>query len=499
MTRSLLKHGARSEIIKSFEKLEKDGLIKKLDFKSARGRRQYNYKITENGLSALICHDPHPLKFWKALFGYCHHDDKGLTADKIDEYYKLFIDRFLKYKQPGFFSTLFFFDVLHEWFRKTLLKSYKLGAEQKVVEVLARYPGISFEELVKKAAVGEYEVKKCLVHYTLECPPDRNEIKYHGKRSLAVIENELDKYLRFILHNIIVLKKDSMTNVESYELSLFGVMLAISIIRHKERKALKHILHYQHLSFANYYNIIASNYKNKLPLIFGKWTLLNDILKSYSAYNFDFILERRRRLADSCSKRSLIRGGIKELVESFREMADQNHYQFEKLSYDGERVKGGYYSSYSYSKGRHDSIPKDYLMENYIAIQSQVNQNKTVVLEKKIHEVTSFSRLPVNILYQDADFIKKMSIQFEQQFANEIASLYYIHLYSELFDLEKPTEQLLCTLPKSPYSPKGCLSLLINRDTDKPFLSEWFYNLMDEINNHQKEIQAALPKRQSSY
>ena len=202
MTRFLLKHGARSEIIKSFQRLESDGLIKKLDFKYARGRRQYNYKITEDGLTALISYDPHPIKFWKILFGFCHHDDKGLTSDKIDAYYNLFIEGFLKYKQPGFFNSLHFFDLMHEkWFRKTVLENYNLGVEQKVIEVLARYPGISFEELVQKTGVGEYEVKKCLINYTLEsyCPTDRNKNKYHRRRSLTVMKNELFEQARLSL------------------------------------------------------------------------------------------------------------------------------------------------------------------------------------------------------------------------------------------------------------------------------------------------------------
>ena len=101
-----------------------------------------------------------------------------------------------------------------------------------------------------------------------------------------------------MLHNIIVVKRDGITNIKSYELSLFGVMLALSIIRNKDRDRLEHDLHYQQLSFADYYVNIARGYKNKLPLIFGKWTLLNDILKSYSVYNFDFILDRSRREAD---------------------------------------------------------------------------------------------------------------------------------------------------------------------------------------------------------
>ena len=79
----------------------------------------------------------------------------------------------MKYKRPGFFNSLHFFDLMHEWFRKTVLENYNLGVEQKVIEVLARYPGISFEELVQKTGVDEYEVKKCLINYTRVILPNR--------------------------------------------------------------------------------------------------------------------------------------------------------------------------------------------------------------------------------------------------------------------------------------------------------------------------------------
>ena len=188
----------------------------------------------------------------------------------------------------------------------------------------------------------------------------------------------------------------------------------------------------------------------------------------------------RRHLADSC-ERSLIRGGIKELVESLREMADQNSYQFKKLYYDGEQAK------------------RDYLMKYGMDIQSQVDRNKILGLTKKMDEIMILLNPLDQISLSDVNIVRKISVQFEQQFKREITTLYYIHLCSYLFDFEfQTTEQWLCTLPEEPYSPKECLSLLIKNDADKPLLSEWFYDLMEEISNHQSEIYNALPKRQQS-
>lgn len=54
-------------------------------------------------------------------------------------------------------------------------------------------------------------------------------------------------------------------------------------------------LYYDNVLFEEYYDTIASNYQKKLPLIFGKWYLLKRILKVFSAYNFDIILDKEAR------------------------------------------------------------------------------------------------------------------------------------------------------------------------------------------------------------
>ena len=64
---------------------------------------------------------------------------------------------------------------------------------------------------------------------------------------------------------------------------------------------------------------IATNYVHKLPLIFKKWDILKGILGSYSAYNFDIIIDKDVRLNDS-NKVSIISGGSKELKDSVREI-----------------------------------------------------------------------------------------------------------------------------------------------------------------------------------
>ena len=53
-TESLLQRGTHSEIIKAFSKLESKGSIEKIrKYKKGRGRKQWYYKITEEGVKQL--------------------------------------------------------------------------------------------------------------------------------------------------------------------------------------------------------------------------------------------------------------------------------------------------------------------------------------------------------------------------------------------------------------------------------------------------------------
>jgi hypothetical protein len=380
---------------------------------------------------------------------------------------------------------------------KTILKKDKLEIEQKVIEVLAVYPGISFQELVKRTGASEYEVKKCLTTYTLTSY--RQIDKW---RKLREPKEYHDIYWPILLHSVVIVNQGSSSGDKSYELSLFGIVLALAIISYNDQHRLKHGLHYQTIFFEDYYDKIAHNYEHKLPLIFGKWNLLKHILDLYSAYNFDIIFDKQLRRY--YSQFSVIDGGNKELVESFRKIVYHNYWQISELLKQGQLVEMDFNSSqedryYKIGTGGQQNISKDYLMENGIDLQTPLDLDKIHSVRKKLDEL----RLLLNPLYQNNEItpkklnrIEKVLVRFEGQFAKEITALYYLNLYSNYAFKIAGGHREFYTQDDSPNSrPKECLSLLIKNDASKPLLSEWFYNLIDEINSLQTEIYNALPKR----
>jgi hypothetical protein len=99
--------------------------------------------------------------------------------------------------------------------------------------------------------------------------------------------SSLGQYLDFMHHCIVAIRL-TPKGTETYELSLFGITIAMTLIRHHDMGRMS--LFYHDISLQEYYDKMASNYKDALPLIFGKWYLLKKHLRKWSAYNFDIIL-----------------------------------------------------------------------------------------------------------------------------------------------------------------------------------------------------------------
>ena len=164
---------------------------------------------------------------------------------------------------------------------------------------------------------------------------------------------------------------------------MFGVILALTLVRYYDTGKLKHGLYYRNISFSNYYDKIASNYQDKLPLIFGKWNLLKDILRLYVAYNFDIILDKEIRLRDS-DKLSIIRGGNKELYDGIREIILQSLQQLGYYADVGYTVWLHYTSGISYDfEVLRNQDYNDYLMNNNIDIVDKSDQQKVYVVNRK--------------------------------------------------------------------------------------------------------------------
>ena len=517
MIESILTHHHHADILLACKNLENRGLIKKNGKKwiVGRGRRQYTYRITERGLRLLITDEPiHPSKFWKAMFGYFHHysSDGEISSEKVLELYDQFGKNYFKYLGHGFSFQFEIFDRMRDkWFRDFILndsnkKNNKISIGQKIIEVLAVYPKITFEKLIEEIGEGEPDIRRVLATYTIETYRPLN-----GGVSGIIYNNMMDKkfddeyYSDFLFHDLVKISY-GRHNQKNYELSVFGVLLALSLIRYNDMGRLNQGLLYENLSFMDYFEKIAANYEYTLPLIFSKWKTLKKILKVFTVYNFDMILDRQIYLSDPY-RISVIRGGSMEFYGGIREIISHVHQQLRDLAEAGQAVWFRYLHHMTNDhEGLSAGYHNDYLLYNDIEIRDEVKQAKVQPVYNQLIKVLLMLS-PIESLLsiskfsglQPRDIVEKISIMMEQFFIDEITALYYFNLhYDHGFDtrINRPSkyyDSITDTnkFPESPV-PKKCLQSILHSDKEKPVILEWFYKWRKDIDNLYREISETL-------
>lgn len=88
----------------------------------------------------------------------------------------------------------------------------------------------------------------------------------------------------------------------------------------------------------NYYNIVVSNYKDKLPLIFAKWQLLIDVFFNvdYLMANFEPVFYKEIRTPLISLPMNM--GGVKEIYENTRGIAYHGYSKLTEIYKSGVSV-----------------------------------------------------------------------------------------------------------------------------------------------------------------
>ena len=351
-------------------------------------RRERFYKLSPKGLSVLIDENPSPQEFWMAMIWYCKLNAKAVGKAEFNRYY----DRFIQ-KSVGSFSlhSCFFlgdiFDSLFKkWSRKLFGYQYddqsrahgyynyynnklpKTTQDHKVLECLLLNRQITIENIASLTQLPEKEIRKILKEYIIT----QSSNSYSNYANLFEGAYQSDKSigvtLDFLNHLVVIpikkdegqekiQKEDTGSTNEKYELSLLGVLLMLatkSLMRHRQEKIFQY-------SDRDYYNKIASTYPDKLPLIFGKWKLLNGALDfDFFPSLFDYLFLDKSEI----SSLSVFLGGNKEIYDNIRSDTLGKINKFLKVYDDG------------ISTVQSDDCSKAYLQkggEHYQFIQEKLN------------------------------------------------------------------------------------------------------------------------------
>src|SRR5262249_46955496 len=125
-----------------------------------------------------------PRSFWKIIMTFCDNSTKEIHLDKVEEFYQLFLGKYLKYSSGHGYSFQLdqFNQMCDNWIQHTVRSSTELTLDQIILEVLAIHPGITLAELVNRVAQAgsrTEEVEKTLSYYT-PMPPRPAFIDVYG-------------------------------------------------------------------------------------------------------------------------------------------------------------------------------------------------------------------------------------------------------------------------------------------------------------------------------
>jgi hypothetical protein len=426
------------EVSQSFKILKDKGLIEKMTDRNpgpgrfiGKGMPRNYYTVTEYGLVALIKEGLDPRVFWNALITYSSgksKHDQGL--DRIEGIYELYLQQYLTYSTGFDYNVVLqldqFNNMCKEWIYENTSRNGAITLEQKILEILALVglsDGMTIQEISARSKEDQESVRKVLRQYapipSYESALTDEEVNLDWRSLELDLEDTIQR-------NIITVQ---ITNkVEKYSLSLFGILLVLTLVLH-HKVNWRNLYLLGNYSIQEAFDIIATNYKNKLPLVFGQWDTLKDILKVLSVYNFEVIINHQAR--SRFLETPVVMKGNKEYYDAYRDITICNAIQMRNLYNIGTMALKHFHSN----------------------IEEKENNNrywespKTIAIYRKLIEIRALLGYPsipatpgrlstdnkdnLSHVY-DIDNIPTTWV-LERAFAHEITFLYYLNLNSDIY------------------------------------------------------------------
>jgi DNA-binding MarR family transcriptional regulator len=294
--------------------------------------REKFYRLSPQGLRRFIEENPSPADFWAAIIWHGTLNSTSHNRDEFNRHYDLFIERFIGDcpLRSCFFLGNLFENLFQRWQPKyndlsdltfpnmfspsiddsmKKMRREKTEKAYKVLKFLLLKRGITINKIIESIGLKEEEVREIIEEYSMaqtrysEYIDDYGYV-YQSSRSEDVTIN----FLEHILIVPLTTKEEKEKSNKRYELSLLGVLLVLATLSSEASK------HRKDKEYFNYYDKAASNYREKLPLIFEKWKLLEKTLDDRLYRIFDYLLGDKAEILSL----SLSLGGNKEIYDNIR-------------------------------------------------------------------------------------------------------------------------------------------------------------------------------------
>lgn len=494
---------------------------------SMPGRRDKRYYgLTGKGLNAFIndiysstsskSHSSE--EFWKSIIWFCILNSEQSYFSKIEDVCYFFESAYLGH--PAINSYLFqsrFFDKLvNNWIIKNNggVDDNTTSFSQKILESMSLNRNITLQQLCQITGELECNVRKDLDKLTVKgC-----SCIIHDLHQDVNISTHSESKHPNLDHMLIIARKSSDSHDTTYELSLFGVMLTIALVRYHHiglEGARLHIpnghankvhLFFKSIPLNDYFDKIAFNYNDKIPLIFGKWNLLKkEVGDSFLYRNFDFLLYAKAFAVNMGT--SIWLGGNKEFCDNLQALADKSSQMLKVLHTEGKDILNRFIKHASDKDKKYEfKLMPLYIKLNEIEtiLMYLNNESFSDILENKINSLQNKMKTDHedDNLYPDSIFF------MERVFSNELTFFYYLNLNNTVFTTTKsysqdkepimtdegPDIDDLLSVGKDIFSrgsPKQRLTRILQKDED---IKQHFCNWIDVLLKYQQETSEKMIK-----
>ena len=312
------------------DELEDSKLIEEHGKRIHPGRPEIFYKITLPGINYLIENSPNPTEFWRSLTCLIYHKYKSVHWNTILKILNVYLRRYLRYySNRGYylFQLDSFNNACEQWFEKTIVNNSKLSVAQKILEVLATNPGITLDQIAKFSREKLKTIESLIRIYTM-VPLKPVLVDINGNSDGVWYDA-----VELQIHKAITVSESQ--GVKTFSLSLYGVLMVLYIVRKMDMKSLPQGL-FNKIGVEEYFDVIAKNYKSKIPLILGKWDILKSHLREISYLNFDVITDRSTR--DRFFQASLLDDGNREFYLGMKSITIVSRKQLHELQTAGFNI-----------------------------------------------------------------------------------------------------------------------------------------------------------------
>jgi hypothetical protein len=405
------------------------------------------------------------------------------ALETINDLYSFFSDRFFKFASGR--NSKIILDIIndtcHDWLERfglsnsnKFLKSSAIDSRPdyllKVLKLLAHFPDLTIEELSLRSEIPVKTLNDSLK--TLSMPSSGMFLQ----KSIPRNKEYYSKFMQYFLEHCFVVSTETPQG-EKFKLSIFGIILLFSYMDLQ--------IHYfspSHIKkLAETYDMIASNYRNYLPLIFGKWPLQKKLLKYMAMQNFRILLNKEERYSGKF-KTSVVFEGVREYYEGMKNIIIYNNATTKEIYNSGYRLAIKAYASKQPSKRRVTS------KSSKAETNSDDNHKREPIIQK-LYELHLIQKYEYSQNYATELFkYQSSSIPieiFSRGVQDEMTFVYYLNLLHQYHGLDVRYGIKYLDDNEKIYSPYEALLIMLEEDS---MINQWFSNWIKDIKQYQNKI-----------